>query len=120
MIFIKLVCNRYNNVQVNEDTRKKMFALRQTWNDVFAPPKLYTLDVKVNAIDQNWPIQMSQKPAATPQQPVPKTPAIHVNPNFFSNTVRCCYELTLNRLQVICIYDFFFMFLSRKRISIRS
>lgn len=94
-----------------------MFALRQTWNDVFAPPKLYTLDVKVNAIDQNWPIQMSQKPAATPQQPVPKTPAIHVNPNFFSNTVRFCYELTLNRLQVIYV---FFMFLSRKRISIRS
>ncbi|XP_055310467.1 uncharacterized protein LOC129573660 isoform X3 [Sitodiplosis mosellana] len=61
--------------KVNEDIRKKMFALRQTWNDVFPPAKLYTLDVKVNAIDHNWPIT-AQKIA----------PAIHVNPNFFSTT----------------------------------
>lgn len=64
-------------VQVNEDIRKKMFALRQTWNDVFPPAKLYTLDVKVKAIDLNWPITAQKI-----------SPAIHVNPNFFSTTVR--------------------------------
>lgn len=64
-------------MQVNEDIRKKMFALRQTWNDVFPPPKLYTLDVKVNQIDPHWPISAQKI-----------SPAIHVNPNFFSTTVR--------------------------------
>lgn len=68
--------------QVNEDIRKKMFALRQTWNDVFPPAKLYTLDVKVNAIDHNWPITAQKI-----------SPAIHVNPNFFSTTVRHIHSL---------------------------
>lgn len=62
--------------QVNEDIRKKMFALRQTWNDVFPAYKLYMLDVKVNQIDPHWPI-ITQK----------ISPAIHVNPNFFTQTV---------------------------------
>lgn len=61
---------------MNEDIRKKMFALRQTWNDVFPQSKLYTLDVRVNQIDPHWPI-VAQK----------ISPAIHVNPNFFSSTV---------------------------------
>jgi len=63
---------------VNEKVREKMFQLRQTWNDVFPPAKLYTLDVKVNRMDPNWPITAK---VAT------KSPAIHVNPNFFKNKV---------------------------------
>ena len=50
-----------------------MFALRETWKDVFLPAKLYAIDVKVNQIDPNWPIAG----AATA-----KKPTIHVNPNF--------------------------------------
>lgn len=55
-----------------------MFALRQTWNEVFPPQKLYTLDVKVHCMDPGWPISATI---------VPKTPSIHVNPNFFKDKV---------------------------------
>lgn len=63
---------------VNEKVREKMYALRQTWNDVFPQNKLYTLDVKVNHIDPGWPI------TAKPNVQLNK-PAIHVNPNFLKN-----------------------------------
>lgn len=53
-----------------------MFALRQTWNDVFPQPKLYALDVKVNGMDPGWPITAKV------------TPSIHVNPNFFKSKVQ--------------------------------
>lgn len=36
------------------DTRKKLFELRQTWNNVFTPEKLHSLDVKINMMDPNW------------------------------------------------------------------
>jgi pre-mRNA cleavage complex 2 protein Pcf11 len=48
-----------------------MFNLRMTWNEVFPQTKLYALDVKVNVMDQNWPITAKI---------VPKS--VHVNPNF--------------------------------------
>ena len=51
-----------------------MFNLRMTWNDVFPPTKLYALDVKVNLMDNNWPITAKI---------VPKS--VHVNPNFLVN-----------------------------------
>lgn len=44
--------------------------------EVFPPTKLYALDIKVHCMDPGWPIQA--KPPA-----VVKSPAIHVNPNFF-------------------------------------
>lgn len=63
----------------NEKIREKMFALRETWNDVFLPTKLYTLDMKVNQIDPNWPIMAKA---------TPKNPKIHVNPNFLKKVSR--------------------------------
>lgn len=61
------------NAQSKSDkVREKMFALRETWNDVFLQTKLYALDVKVNQIDPNWPIVAK----------LSKNPKIHVNPNF--------------------------------------
>lgn len=48
-----------------------MFNLRMTWNEVFPQTKLYALDVKVNVMDNNWPITAKI---------VPKS--VHVNPNF--------------------------------------
>lgn len=51
-----------------------MFNLRMTWNEVFPQTKLYTLDVKVNVMDNNWPITAKV---------VPKS--VHVNPNFLKN-----------------------------------
>lgn len=54
-----------------------MFNLRQTWNEVFPQTKLYALDVRVNVMDNNWPITAKV---------VPKQPSIHVNPNFFKKT----------------------------------
>ena len=50
-----------------------MFALRQTWNEVFPQAKLYALDEKTKSIDEGWPITAKY------------TPAIHVNPNFFKS-----------------------------------
>lgn len=60
--------------QVNEKVREKMFNLRMTWNEVFPQTKLYALDVKVNVMDNNWPITAKI---------VPKS--VHVNPNFLKN-----------------------------------
>lgn len=82
--------------QVNEQIRAKMFALRQTWGDFFAASKLYAIDVKVNAIDPHWPISAQKI-----------SPAIHVNPNFFSTTVRSY----LNRGKKSNSIMFFFCFL---------
>lgn len=76
-----------------------MFSLRQTWNEVFPPQKLYTLDIKVNRMDPGWPIT----------QKVPnKTPAIHVNPNFFKSKVNC-YSLVYLHLKLYQT-DLFFIF----------
>lgn len=72
---------------MNEQIRAKMFALRQTWGDVFPPPKLYTLDVKVNQIDPHWPISAQKI-----------SPAIHVNPNFFSSTVSSFIIFVINEI----------------------
>lgn len=58
---------------MDENTRKSLFKLRSTWDDVFPPKKLYALDVKVNSVDPAWPIK-----------PLPPTinASIHVNPKF--------------------------------------
>lgn len=60
---------------MNEKVREKMFNLRQTWNEVFPPTKLYALDVKVNVMDTNWPITAKVLPKS-----------VHVNPNFLKKT----------------------------------
>lgn len=58
---------------MDENTRKSLFKLRSTWDDVFPPKKLYALDVKVNSVDPAWPIKL---PPPTPNS------SIHVNPKF--------------------------------------
>lgn len=58
---------------MDENTRKSLFKLRSTWDDVFPLKKLYALDVRVNSVDPAWPIK-----------PLPPTvnASIHVNPKF--------------------------------------
>ena len=58
---------------MDENTRKSLFKLRSTWDEVFPPKKLYALDVRVNSLDPAWPIK-----------PLPPTvnASIHVNPRF--------------------------------------
>lgn len=81
---VNIFCDVFS--KVNETVREKMFQLRQTWNDVFPQTKLYTLDVKVNHIDPNWPITAQFQP---------KSPAIHVNPYFFKmNKATTATQLT--------------------------
>ncbi|XP_055915794.1 uncharacterized protein LOC129948789 [Eupeodes corollae] len=73
-LFSQCIVNIFCGVfeQVSEKIRERMYTLRQTWNEVFTAQKLYTLDVKVNCMDRNWPITAK----------VIKSPSIHVNPNF--------------------------------------
>lgn len=59
--------------QVDENTRKSLFKLRSTWDEVFPLKKLYALDVRVNSLDPAWPIKPLPPPTST---------AIHVNPRF--------------------------------------
>uniref|UniRef100_A0A1L8DCG8 Pre-mRNA cleavage complex 2 protein Pcf11 n=1 Tax=Nyssomyia neivai TaxID=330878 RepID=A0A1L8DCG8_9DIPT len=75
-LFGQYIVNMFCGVfeKVNEKMREKMFALRQTWNEVFTQQKLYTLDVKINCMDPGWPITAKVK-----------GPAIHLNPNFLKN-----------------------------------
>lgn len=71
----------------SDKVREKMFALRETWKDVFLPTKLYMIDVKVNQLDPNWPIVAK----------VTKNPKIHVNPNFLKKV-----SADLNEVVNIC------------------
>ncbi|MCI4386598.1 hypothetical protein PGIGA_G00064250 [Pangasianodon gigas] len=63
--------------KVDENTRKCLFKLRSTWDDIFPLKKLYALDVRVNSIDPAWPIK-----------PLPPNvnASIHVNPKFLKPT----------------------------------
>ncbi|CAJ1063639.1 pre-mRNA cleavage complex 2 protein Pcf11 isoform X2 [Xyrichtys novacula] len=63
--------------KVDENTRKSLFKLRSTWDDVFPLKKLYALDVRVNSVDVAWPIK-----------PLPPTinASIHVNPKFLKQS----------------------------------
>ncbi|KAK2882275.1 pre-mRNA cleavage complex 2 protein Pcf11 [Channa argus] len=63
--------------KVDENTRKSLFKLRSTWEDVFPLKKLYSLDVRVNSLDPAWPIK-----------PLPPTvnASIHVNPKFLKQS----------------------------------
>ncbi|KAM9846851.1 pre-mRNA cleavage complex 2 protein Pcf11 isoform 2-T2 [Aulostomus maculatus] len=63
--------------KVDENTRKSLFKLRSTWDEVFPLKKLYALDVRVNSVDPAWPIK-----------PLPPTvnASIHVNPKFLKQS----------------------------------
>ncbi|KAK9886971.1 hypothetical protein WA026_019229 [Henosepilachna vigintioctopunctata] len=61
---------------VDEKTRAEMFKLRQTWNDVFSPKKLYAIDVQISLLDPAWPVTA----------PLPQSSSIHLNPKFLKNT----------------------------------
>ncbi|NXX15554.1 PCF11 protein, partial [Podargus strigoides] len=64
--------------KVDENTRKSLFKLRSTWDDIFPLKKLYALDVRVNSVDPAWPIK--------PLPPNVNTSSIHVNPKFLNKS----------------------------------
>ncbi|KAH8348098.1 hypothetical protein KR084_004094 [Drosophila pseudotakahashii] len=68
---------QHSQSQLLEKVRERMYALRQTWNEVFPPSRMYALDVKVKQLDNNWPITAKQ-----PAKKIHVNPAIHVNPDF--------------------------------------
>ncbi|XP_043927937.1 pre-mRNA cleavage complex 2 protein Pcf11 [Protopterus annectens] len=63
--------------KVDENTRKSLYKLRSTWDEIFPLKKLYALDVRVNTLDPAWPIK--------PLPPNINT-SIHVNPKFLNKT----------------------------------
>ncbi|KAL6259064.1 hypothetical protein P5V15_008985 [Pogonomyrmex californicus] len=77
-LFTQNIVNTFCDVfeKVDENTRASMWKLRQTWNDVFPPKKLFSLDVRVQSIDPAWPI-------TAPSTSIPSG-SIHVNPRFLS------------------------------------
>ncbi|XP_011684445.1 PREDICTED: uncharacterized protein LOC105447883 isoform X2 [Wasmannia auropunctata] len=77
-LFTQNIVNTFCGVfeKVDENTRASMWKLRQTWNDVFPPKKLFSLDVRVNSIDPAWPV-------TAPSASIPSG-SIHVNPRFLS------------------------------------
>uniref|UniRef100_A0A8C1X8D2 Pre-mRNA cleavage complex 2 protein Pcf11 n=1 Tax=Cyprinus carpio TaxID=7962 RepID=A0A8C1X8D2_CYPCA len=78
-VFAKNLVNSFICVfeKVDEATRKSLFKLRSTWDEIFPLKKLYALDVRVNSIDPAWPIK-----------PLPPNvnASIHVNPKFLKPT----------------------------------
>lgn len=64
---------------MDENTRKSLFKLRSTWDEIFPLKKLYALDVRVNSLDPAWPIK--------PLPPNVNTSSIHVNPKFLNKSV---------------------------------
>ncbi|KAG2457051.1 pre-mRNA cleavage complex 2 protein Pcf11 [Polypterus senegalus] len=64
--------------KVDENTRKSLFKLRSTWDDIFPLKKLYALDVRVNSLDPAWPIK--------PLPPNVNSSSIHVNPKFLNKS----------------------------------
>lgn len=66
-----------------------MWKLRQTWNEIFPPKKMFSLDVRVHSIDPAWPI------IALPSSISSVSPgSIHVNPRFLSLVRRADFNLT--------------------------
>ncbi|XP_052443955.1 pre-mRNA cleavage complex 2 protein Pcf11 [Carassius gibelio] len=78
-VFAKNLVNSFICVfeKVDEATRKSLFKLRSTWDEIFPLKKLYAVDVRVNSIDPAWPIK-----------PLPPNvnASIHVNPKFLKPT----------------------------------
>ncbi|XP_068232652.1 pre-mRNA cleavage complex 2 protein Pcf11-like isoform X1 [Palaemon carinicauda] len=58
----------------DEKTRKKLYELRHTWNEVFPKSKLYMLDTKVQSVDPAWPVAAGASGGGTAK-------TIHINPN---------------------------------------
>ncbi|KAK8723487.1 hypothetical protein OTU49_011736 [Cherax quadricarinatus] len=67
--------------KVDERTRKKLYELRHTWNEVFPKSRLYGLDVKVQSLDPAWPLPTG---LAITSQSTSK-PNIHINPNIIKS-----------------------------------
>jgi hypothetical protein len=53
--------------KVQAEFRTKLYDLRNTWDEVFAPSLLYTLDTTVRKLDRNWPVRVHPvKPESLP------------------------------------------------------
>ncbi|KAI4877910.1 hypothetical protein NFI96_017407 [Prochilodus magdalenae] len=77
--------------KVDENTRKSLFKLRSTWDEIFPLKKLFALDVRVNSVDPAWPIK-----------PLPPNvnASIHVNPKFLKPTEEVSSKVTTPPPQV--------------------
>uniref|UniRef100_A0A8C8FPR8 Pre-mRNA cleavage complex 2 protein Pcf11 n=1 Tax=Oncorhynchus tshawytscha TaxID=74940 RepID=A0A8C8FPR8_ONCTS len=80
--------------KVDENTRKSLFKLRSTWDEIFPLKKLYALDVRVNSHDPAWPIKAL---------PPTVNASIHVNPKFLKHpaVVPSVSEKSITQEQVI-------------------
>lgn len=87
--------------QVDENTRKSLYKLRSTWDEIFPSKKLYALDVRVNQVDPAWPVK--------PLPPNVNTASIHVNPKFLNKVSICVVYGTNLELFCLPLLDFFLM-----------
>uniref|UniRef100_A0A8R1DYS7 CID domain-containing protein n=1 Tax=Caenorhabditis japonica TaxID=281687 RepID=A0A8R1DYS7_CAEJA len=107
MLFARKIVSMFDHVfrQGDEKMRSALYKLRVTWasTQVFIPSKLYSLDMRINAMDSAWPISNPRTgralrddpnvaPPATPSTPsTPSTSTagpsgsasrVYVNPRF--------------------------------------
>ncbi|KAK0421169.1 hypothetical protein QR680_015093 [Steinernema hermaphroditum] len=112
--FAKVIIKMFVHIfqRSDEKQRTQLFRLRGTWKDLFNRSKLYELDITMNKIDPNWPVDHSglggatsssstkqngsqqQRQAQPPRVSVPdrsiappmSSPSgIHVNPRFIGS-----------------------------------
>ena len=70
---------------MDEQDRKAMYKLRQTWNDVFPNRILYEIDLSIKRIDPAWPVTAVQPSLANNQDK--QTPTVTPNPKDLNKPV---------------------------------
>lgn len=90
-LFSEVLVEMYKLIFLTADAtiRKKMFDLRQTWNSVFSTSTLLSIDIGMNEMDSNWPVQVSKN-------------------IFLRKSLRVLFSLKIDRFKTNCFYHSIF------------
>lgn len=80
---------------VDEQDRKAMYKLRQTWNDVFPNRILYEIDLSIKRIDPAWPVTAVQPSLANNQDK--QAPTVTSNPKDINKPVNSVSNINNNK-----------------------
>lgn len=79
---------------MDEQDRKAMYKLRQTWNDVFPNRILYEIDLSIKRIDPAWPVTAVQPSLANNQDK--QAPTVTSNPKDINKPVNSVSSSNIN------------------------